>query len=70
VKVNSESPADVPKLALTREGAASAIGVSPATIDRLTRRGLLKPSRAIRRPLFVISEIERFLKETRAKVPG
>jgi hypothetical protein len=56
--------AGVPKLALTRKEAASALGLSAATIDRLTERGLLKPSRVIRRPLFAVSEIERFLQAT------
>jgi hypothetical protein len=53
-----------PKLALTRTEAAEAIGVSPVTIDRLTKRGLLRPSRATRRPLYSVKEIERFLRET------
>jgi hypothetical protein len=53
-----------PKLALSRTEAAQALGVSPVTIDRLAIRGLLKPSRATRRPLYAIDEIHRFLKET------
>jgi hypothetical protein len=53
-----------PKLALTRTEAAAALGVAPVTIDRLTKRGLLRPSRATRRPLYPIWEIERFLRET------
>lgn len=53
-----------PKLALTRVEAAKALGVSPVTIDRLTLRGLLRPSRATRRPLYSVKEIERFLSET------
>ena len=52
------------KLALTREEAASALGISPVTIDRLTKRGLLHPSRATRRPLYPVWELERFLRET------
>jgi hypothetical protein len=54
----------VPKLALSRVEAAEAIGVTPVTIDRLAKRGLLNPSRATRRPLYPIWEIERFLRET------
>ena len=54
----------VPKLALNRIETAQAIGQSPATIDRLTKRGLLRPSRATRRPLYAVKEIERFLKAT------
>ena len=55
---------EAPKLALTRVEAADALNVSPATVDRLVRRGLLHLSRALRRPLFSIAEIERFLRET------
>ncbi|MBT3191019.1 MAG: helix-turn-helix domain-containing protein [Verrucomicrobia bacterium] len=54
----------VPKLALSRVEAAEAIGVTPVTVDRLAKRGLLRPSRATRRPLYPIWEIERFLRET------
>ena len=58
------SKSSVPKLALNRVEAAEAIGQSPATIDRLTKRGLLRASRATRLPLYAIKEIERFLKAT------
>jgi hypothetical protein len=54
----------VPKLALNRVEAAHALGCSPATIDRLTLRGLLRPSRATYRPMYSVKELERFLKET------
>jgi len=53
-----------PKLALNRIEAAEALGLSPATIDRLTLRGLLRPSRATRRPMYSVVELQRFLKET------
>jgi DNA-binding transcriptional MerR regulator len=53
-----------PKLALSRTEAAQVLGVSPVTIDRLALRGLLRPSRAIRRPLYAVEEIRRFLAET------
>jgi hypothetical protein len=52
------------KLALSREEAAEALGISTVTLDRLAARGLIKPSRATRRPLFPIWEIERFLRDT------
>ena len=54
----------VPKLALSRVEAAEALGVRPMAVDRLAKRGLLHPSRATRRPLYSVKEIERFLKET------
>jgi len=53
-----------PKLALTREEAGQAIGVTAWTVDRLAKRGLLHPSRATRRPLYPVWEIERFLRDT------
>jgi predicted site-specific integrase-resolvase len=59
---------EAPKLALTRVEAADALDVSPATLDRLVKRGLIHPSRALRRPLFSIAEIERFLRETTSDV--
>jgi len=59
---------EAPKLALTRVEAADALNISPATVDRLVKRGLLRPSRALRRPLFSIAEIERFLRETTSEV--
>jgi DNA-binding transcriptional MerR regulator len=51
-----------------RVEAARVLGLSPATIDRLTKRGLLRPSRATRRPLYFTEELQRFLRETRADV--
>jgi hypothetical protein len=54
----------LPKLAFTRIEASQMLSMSPACLDRLVQRGLLKPSRATRRPLFPVSELERFLKET------
>ena len=56
------------KLALTRAEAAQALGIAPVTIDRLTKRGLIHPSRATRRPLYPVWEIERFLRETSAGI--
>lgn len=52
------------KLALSRIEAAEALGISAVTVDRLTARGLLRPSRATRRPLYPVWELERFLRET------
>lgn len=49
------------KLALTRQEAARALGISATTVDRLTRAGKLKPVRVTRRPLYAVEELERFL---------
>jgi hypothetical protein len=54
----------LPKLAYDRRESAAMLGISPASLDRLVQRGLLKPSRALHKPLFAISELERFLRET------
>jgi predicted site-specific integrase-resolvase len=59
---------EAPRLALTRVEAADALNISPATLDRLVKRGLLRPARAVRRPLFSIAELERFLRETTSEV--
>ena len=54
MKRKSVQTSNVPKLALTREETAQAIGVHPITISRLTERGLIRPSRATRRPLYPV----------------
>lgn len=56
------------RLSFSRTEAAEILGLSPITVDRLTKRGLLNPSRATRRPLYPIWELERFLKETSERV--
>jgi hypothetical protein len=56
----------IQRLAFTTEEAAAALGIKPTTIWRLCKRGLLNPNRATRRPLFAVSEIERFLEGGKA----
>jgi hypothetical protein len=51
------------RLAYTRTETAKLLGVSPITVDRLTKRGQLKACRATRRPLYAATEIQRFLSE-------
>jgi DNA-binding transcriptional MerR regulator len=63
-------PKPPPKLALSREEAAQALGISEPTLDRLAARGLLRPSRATRRPLYAVAELERFLRDTSAPEGG
>lgn len=64
MKRKDNSSRSVPKLALTRTEAAEALGVTTTTVDRLAKRGLLRPSRATRRPLYSVGELNRFLEET------
>jgi hypothetical protein len=66
MNANVQQNGAVPKLALNRIEAAKAIGVSPATLDRLTARGLLRPCRVTYRPIYWVGELERFLKENSA----
>jgi len=56
------------KLALSRREAADVLGISAISLDRLVKRGLLRPSRATRRPLFPIWELERFLRDTSKEI--
>jgi hypothetical protein len=49
------------RLAYSRTETAALLGLAPITVDRLTKRGLLKACRATRRPLYSAVEIERFL---------
>jgi hypothetical protein len=60
---DKKSASPPPKLALRRNEAAEAIGVSPATLDRLAQRGLIRPCRATYRPIYSVKELERFLKD-------
>ncbi|HLP10221.1 MAG TPA: hypothetical protein VK178_18810 [Opitutaceae bacterium] len=48
------------KLALNRAEAAEVLGVTLERLDQFVFRGLLHPSRAFRRPLFPVWELERF----------
>lgn len=64
MKITDNAKQLAPKLALTREEVGESLGLSAVTVDRLTKRGLLRPSRATRRPLYSVAEIERFLRET------
>lgn len=64
--MNAPEPTTVKpvRIAYSRVEAAEILGLDPATVDRLAKRGLLRPSRAIRRPLYPLWELERFLRET------
>lgn len=57
-----------PILALKRKPAAQAIGVSPATLDRLVERKLINPSRGTKRPVYAVAELERYLRVTAERI--
>ena len=61
---SSEAKGYVEKKGFKRAEAAIYLGVAPITIDRLTKRGLLHPSRALRHPIYSKDDLDRFLKDT------
>jgi hypothetical protein len=62
--MKNEAGRNVFKIGFTKSETVEALGISRPTIDRLVRCGLLKPSRATRRPIFSREELERFLRDT------
>ena len=54
----------LPRLAYSVRETAETLGISPGTVYRLLRRGLLRGSLACRNKMIAKTEIERFLKET------
>ena len=58
------TPVSANKLAVTAERAAEMISVSRSTFDRLVKRGLIHPVKATRKPIYAITELQRFLDET------
>jgi len=74
--VNGNPPAGaVVKLHIEKKGfkraeAAIYLGVAKITIDRLTKRGLLHPSRALRHPIYSRDDLDRFLRETSEAIEG
>ena len=51
----------VEKLAYNTAELCSALGISPVTIWRLNRRGLLRPIYGLRHKLYAKAEVQRFL---------
>lgn len=60
----AETKAHIEKKGFKRAEAAIYLGVAKITIDRLTKRGLLHPSRALRHPIYSKDDLDRFLRET------
>lgn len=66
-KLGSEAEATIPRLSWTRQEVARALGCSVDSVDDLRRRGLLRPSEALRKPMYPIEEVHRFLRDTMAE---
>jgi ribosomal protein S20 len=60
----AETKTHIEKKGFKRAEAAIYLGVAKVTIDRLTQRGLLHPSRALRHPIYSKDDLDRFLRET------
>jgi hypothetical protein len=60
----------VEKKGFKRAEAAVYLGVAKITIDRLTKRGLLYPSRALRHPIYSRDDLDRFLRDTSGAIGG
>jgi hypothetical protein len=60
----AETKIQIEKKGFKRAEAAIYLGVAKVTIDRLTQRGLLHPSRALRHPIYSRDDLDRFLRET------
>ena len=61
---NAAAKTCIEKKGFKRAEAAIYLGVAKITIDRLTKRGLLHPSRALRHPIYSKDDLDRFLRET------
>jgi excisionase family DNA binding protein len=62
----SSSPSLSGRLAYSIQETAQMLGVCDKSVRRLILRGLIRPSRALRRHILVPKdEIDRFLRETR-----
>ncbi len=59
-----ETTTFVEKKGFKRAEAATYLGVNAVTIDRLRKRRLLHPSRALRHPIYSRDDLDRFLRET------
>lgn len=51
------------KLAYTREETARLLSISPSTLDRLAKSGVMRPTRVLGRPVYTLKEIQRVLEK-------
>ena len=60
----------LPRQGFTPVETARILSISRASLDRLAKRGLIHPSRALRLPVYSLEEITRFLRDTTDEVPN
>jgi len=53
------------KLAYTSKELSIALGICRRTLRRLELRGLLRPSKVLRKKLYFIADVQKFLEEAR-----
>ncbi len=58
---HSEVTQQIERLAYTKEELCSSLSLSPITLWRLEKRGLIHPIAGIRHKLYSVSEVKRFL---------
>ncbi len=61
---HTETGQPLDRLAFTINETAAMLGISPVSVYRLLKRGLLRSSTALRHKLIPKTEIDRFLKTT------
>lgn len=58
---SEKSSAVVERLAYTRSELCSSLNISPITLWRLERRGLIRSVPGVRHKIFSVAEVQRFL---------
>ena len=58
---HAEAPPHIERLAYTKDELTKALSLSPVTLWRLEKRGLIHAVTGIRHKLYSVSEVKRFL---------
>ena len=69
MKNNNDSNISPWKKTYTFDETMELLNISRSTLYRLQKRGLIRPSRAVRRLIFPATEIQRFLEDSSKQVP-
>jgi excisionase family DNA binding protein len=62
--------ASVPKLLVSKHDAAASLGISVRTVENLISRKQLPTRKIGRRTLIALSELQRFVRSDRSKLPS